>query len=106
MATRYEDMKDKIRTILEERARGRKTIFYSELGNLVGIPATGPWKPVLDTISLEDRSAARPDITYLVISKKTRLPAQIEFQTAKPPGTEQKEMARKTIQAVFDFYAG
>jgi hypothetical protein len=106
LANGYQDRKEKIRAVLEKRARGKETIFYSELGALVRIPATGPWKPVLDAISHEDRGAGRPDITYLVISKKTRLPAQIEFQSAKPPGSEQKQLAHRTIQQVFDYYAG
>jgi hypothetical protein len=106
MAThaRYHDRKDEIRKVLEGRARSEKTIFYSELGPLVGIPPTGPWKPVLDTISHEDRYAGRPDITYLVVSKKTGLPAQIEFKAAKPPLADQKEIALKTIRSVFSYY--
>lgn len=103
-SVRYGDRKEKIRAILEKYASAGKTIFYSELGPLVGIPQTGPWKDVLDAISLEDREASRPDITYLVISKRTNLPAQIEFKEAKPPGPEQKITALETIRAVFDHY--
>jgi hypothetical protein len=103
-AVRYGDRKDQIRKILEACARKRETIFYSDLGPQVRIPQTGPWKPVLDLISLEERAAGRPDITYLVISKTSGLPAQIEFEEAKPPRPDQRKIADEVIQAVFKFY--
>ena len=73
--TRYGDRKEKIRTVLLQRASEGRTILYSELGSLVGIPPTGPWKPVLDEISREETGKRLPEITYLVLSKKTKLPA-------------------------------
>lgn len=102
--TRYADRKDKIREVLVQRAEDGKTIFYSELGALVGIPAPGPWKPVLDEISLEERAAKRPDITYLVINRASGLPGQIEFEAAKPPTAEQRAKADEEIRSVFEYY--
>lgn len=101
----YLEHKDAIVTILRKRAEQRHTIYYGELGAALGIPAQGPWKAVLDTISLEETAAGRPDISYLVVSKKTNLPGQIGFKSANPPSPAQTKMALETIQAVFDSYS-
>jgi len=104
--TRYGDRKEAIRAELIRRAKQTCTIYYSELGELVGIPAQGPWKPVLDEIGREERSNGRPDITFLVINKQTGLPGQIGFKPAKPPTLEQRRTADSEIQSVFDYYCG
>ena len=96
--------KDAIARILIGRAKQRRTIYYSELGAALGIPAQGPWKPILDEISREEMSAGRPDITYLVVSKTTNLPGQIGFTAAKPPSAEQIKRAVEMIEAVFEHY--
>ena len=96
----YIAKKDAICLVLLERARMGRTIYYSELGRLVGIPAQGPWKPILDLIGHE----YEPDITYLVINKQFRVPGQIGFTPAKPPTEEQKRRAREVIKAVFAKY--
>ncbi|ESZ05408.1 hypothetical protein X736_19795 [Mesorhizobium sp. L2C089B000] len=100
----YLELKDAIVRILRDRAKQRRTIYYSELGAALAIPAQGPWKPILDEISREETSAGRPDITYLVVSKTTNLPGQIGFTAAKPPSTQQTKRALETIEAVFDHY--
>ena len=101
MGIQYVDRKMAILAELEKRARAGKTIYYSELGAKVGIPAQGPWKPVLDQIT---REVGDPDITYLVINKTYRLPGQIGFTRAKPPTQEQRDKAALTIAAVFAKY--
>jgi hypothetical protein len=55
----YADRKEAIRAELKRLAAARETIFYSDLGQKLGIPARGPWKPILDEIASEER----PDIT-------------------------------------------
>jgi hypothetical protein len=102
--TTYGDRKEKIRGVLLERAKAGRTIYYKDLGSLVGIPTTGPWKPVLDEISHEETAKGLPDITYLVIAAKTNLPAQIGFKSAKPPTAEQRQQAAEVIRGVFAHY--
>jgi hypothetical protein len=94
-----------IRVALLKRAFERKSIFYSELAPLVGMPAQGPWKPILDEIALEETSQGRPDFTYLVINKQSGLPGQIGFEPAKPPSLEQRQRADQEIQKVFAHYS-
>lgn len=102
--TTYGDRKEKIRAILLQHAREGRTIYYKELGSLVRIPTAGPWKPVLDEISREERSKNLPDITYLVVSKKSGFPGQIEFNPAIPATADQKLKAKDVIAGVFSHY--
>jgi hypothetical protein len=74
------------------------------LGDRAGIRVRGPWKGVLDAISKEEANSGRPDITFVVINKKTGLPGQIGFKPAEKPSPEQIELARKGLQEVFDEY--
>lgn len=101
----YIEHKDAIVAILRDRAKQKRTIYYGELGAAIGVPAQGPWKPILDEISREETDADRPDITYLVVSKATNLPGQIGFKPAKPPSQGQIQKALATIQKVFDEYS-
>lgn len=102
----YSDRKEAIRAHLQRCAEAGETIFYAKLGEALGIPVRGPWKPVLDEISREETSSGRPDLTYLVINKQTGLPGQIGFEPAKPPTPEQREQAHKAIHEVFAHYRG
>jgi len=101
---RYLDRKDKIRNELLKLARAGKTCFYGEFGLRVDIPAQGPWKPVLDVISKEETAAGRPDITFLLINKRTGLPGQIGFKRAQKPTPDQRKLAHDKLQEVFDHY--
>jgi hypothetical protein len=96
--TLYGDRKEKIRTILLGLAREGRTIFYKELGQLVGMPTAGPWRPVLEEISREEKSKGLPDITFLVVSKASGLPGQTEFNPV------QQRLAKETIEQVFAHY--
>lgn len=78
----------------------RQTVRYGVLGRAVGIPAQGPWKPVLDEISREEKL----DITFLVVNKDG-LSSQIDFKEAKPATDKQKKQAADTIEAVFAHYS-
>lgn len=100
----YADRKEEIRAVLLHRAKAGLTIYYGELGGLLGIPARGPWKMVLDEISLEERGGGRPDITYLVIAKTSGLPGQIEFELARPPTPAQRKKAGEIQDRVFEYY--
>lgn len=98
------DRMDAIRARLLQLAREGRTIFYGELGAAVGIPARGPWKPVLDEIARLETTDRRPDITFLVINKQTGLPGQIRFRPAKPPTPDQRRIADAEIQRVYAYY--
>ena len=102
---RYVDKKIAIRDALLKSASSGNAISYSELGKLVGIPAQGPWKPVLDIIAKEETSAGRPDITFLVIKKSTGLPGQIGFEPAQKPTPEQRQYAAEELEKVFQWYS-
>ncbi len=100
----YEHRKDDILRVLVERAREGNTITYKVLGIVLGIPPRGPWKPILDALSLEETKAGRPDITYLVVRARTGYPGQIDFMRAEPLSNEQKASADNKIQDVRDYY--
>jgi hypothetical protein len=100
----YAAQKESIRSELVRLAKAGRTITYGELGQILGIPARGPWKPVLDEISREETARQRPDITYLVVAKTSGLPGQIKFEAAKPPTLEQRAIADQIIRNVFDWY--
>jgi hypothetical protein len=100
----YEDREDEIRQTLVRMAKRRKKLDYTEFGELVGIPTQGPWNPILDKISLEERAAGRPDITYLVVRKRTGYPIQIEFEAAITPSAAQKAVANEVFKEIFAHY--
>jgi hypothetical protein len=101
----YLAQKSQIRAEILRCAVAGKTIYYSDLGRVLGIPAKGPWKPILDLIGEEERAKGMPDLTYLVVSKETGLPGQIGFRLAKPPTPEQRALAEDTISKVFAYYS-
>jgi hypothetical protein len=100
----YEDREDAIREALVKMAKRRKKLDYSEFGELVGIPTQGPWNPILDKISLAERAAGRPDITYLVVRKRTGYPIQIEFSPAVTPSAAQRAIADEKFEEIFAYY--
>ena len=71
-------------------------LWVSRLGGL--------GKPILDKISKEETDAGRPDVTFMVVSAKNGLPAQIDFRPANPPSSDQKEQAKTVIEEVFQYY--
>jgi hypothetical protein len=101
----YGDRKEAVLRVLEERAKARALIKYAELGKLVGKPAIGPWKALLDSISQDEKAAGRPDITHLVVSSATGYPSQIDFEDARSPTALQKAKADEIISKVFAYYA-
>lgn len=100
----YEDKEDEIRLALVKMAKHRKKLDYMKFGELVGIPTEGPWNPILDRISLKERAAGRPDITYLVVRKRTGYPQQIEFEPSTPPSAAQKAIADEVFKDIFAYY--
>jgi hypothetical protein len=100
----HEDKEDAIRLALVKMAKHRKRLDYVKFGELVGIPTEGPWNPILDRISLKERAAGRPDITYLVVRKRTGYPIQIEFEPAITPSAAQKAIAEQVFKDIFAYY--
>ena len=99
----HEDREDAIRQALVKMAKGRKKLDYEKFGALVGIPTAGPWNPILDRISLAERAAGRPDITYLVVRKRTGYPIQIEL-TSNHTSAAQKAIADEVFKEIFAYY--
>lgn len=103
-SVRYADRKDRIRDELRRCAAAGGTITYAELGRAVGIPAQGPWRPVLDLISSEEEAAGLPDITYLVVNRRTGFSSRIQFKDAQPPSPEQVEASHRVQQRAWQQY--
>lgn len=101
---RYSDRKDAIRAALLTCAEGGSTISYETLGELVGVPRQGPWMPVMDLISREERGAGRPDITHLVFNKRTGTPGSIEYKPAKKPTDAQRVRLRELREECWAFH--
>ena len=102
----YIDKKALIRSELLKCAKAKKmrVLTYAEFGERVGIPTRGPWKPILDLIAREETDQGLPDITFLIVTKRTGYPGQIGFKRADPPTPSQKGIALKEIQKVIDRY--
>jgi hypothetical protein len=101
----YEDREDEIRLALVRMAKGRQKLDYTNFGALVGIPTRGPWKPILDKISLKETAAQRPDITHLVVRKRTGYPGQIKFKRSTTPSAAQKAIADEEFKKIFACYS-
>ncbi len=86
------------------KAKTLRVLTYGEFGKRVEIPARGPWKPILDLIAHEEIDEGLPDITFLIVAKRTGYPGQIGFKPASPPSAAQKDHAIKEIQKVIDLY--
>lgn len=100
----YEDKEDEIREALKKLARSGKKLDYRKFGELVGIATQGPWKPILDRISLKESAAGPPDITYLVVRKRTGYPGQIGFEPSTTPSAAQKAIADEEFKRIFACY--
>jgi hypothetical protein len=59
---------------------------------------------LLDQISQEEIARGQPDITFLLINKRTKFPGQIGFVRANKPSPDQVRLARRKLKAVFDKY--
>jgi hypothetical protein len=78
--------------------------YYGEFGAIVGKPARGPWRPVLDQIAKEEMSNGRPDITVIVLSAKG-WPGRVGFKDVDGnPSADQKKLAQKKLDETFSHY--
>ncbi|MGE0357726.1 MAG: hypothetical protein AB7P08_12540 [Burkholderiales bacterium] len=77
---------DKLAKFLEDKARRRRTIYYSELVAEFGLPPLdGAWvghplERAFDTLDREGADAKRPLRTSMVISKEKNMPGDGYFK--------------------------
>lgn len=102
--SRYVDRIPQIRDELVKCATFRETTSYTRLGKIVGIPTRGPWRGVLDQISREEIAEDRPDITHLIINKRTGFSSRIEHRNAAKPTDEQRQRSKQIQQDSYDYY--
>jgi len=103
---RYIEKKGLIERELEKCARAAPIEYptYADFGRRVGIPAQGPWQPVLDAIADEADKGNRPDLTFLIRNAKSGYPSRIGRVTKRNPEPWQKERARVKVQEIIDKY--
>jgi hypothetical protein len=78
---------DKLANFLEDKARRRRTIYYSDLVTQFGLASLdGAWvghplARAFDTLDREDAEAGRPFHTSVVISKEKNMPGDGYFKS-------------------------
>ncbi|MGI0525742.1 hypothetical protein [Rhizobium giardinii] len=102
MVVKFINRKNEIRDALLCVAKEGQPMTYESFGEMVSIWRMRGAKDLLDLIAKEERAKKEPDITYMLRSATTKYPSQIGGQPAKPPTTEQKQLAREEMQAVID----
>ena len=102
----HSDKKDLIRSELLKCATATPMQFptFRALAARAGMPIQGPWKPILDVVSAEERNQGLPDITFLLLNRHTRYPMQIGPVRSNDPTPEQRERARREVQKIIDRY--
>jgi hypothetical protein len=100
------DKKDLIRSELLKCATATPMQFptFRAFAARVGMPIQGPWKPILDVISVEETDQGKPDITFLLLNRHTRYPMQIGLVHSNDPTPQQRELARRQVQKIIDRY--
>ena len=99
-------MIEEIRSILEGRARNRRTITYGELGEQICRPGIqGPW-PELDAIAEEDKANGRPDLSLVVVYKYIELPGKFNGISIKTEWNHELiAQYREDLERVYDYYS-
>ncbi len=102
----HSDKKDLIRSELLKCATATPMQFptFRAFAARVGMPIQGPWKPILDVVSAEERNQGLPDITFLLLNRHTRYPMQIGPVRSNDLTPEQRERARREVQKIIDRY--
>lgn len=78
---------DKLAKFLEDKARRKRTIYYSELATQFGLPPLdGAWvghplARAFDALDREDAEAGRPFRTSMVISREKNMPGDGYFKS-------------------------
>jgi hypothetical protein len=105
VAIAFENRIPAIRSELIELAIDGETTSYKRLSKIVDMPVRGFWTGVLNQLSREETAAGRPDITHLVINKKTRVTSHIEFESAHKPTDAQRRRHKEILKEIYAFYA-
>ena len=64
-----------------------------------------PWQAHFDAIAKEERKLGYPDITFIVKSKTSGYPSQIDFHSARPkPTPAQLDSLRKGTDEIIGLY--
>jgi hypothetical protein len=102
----HSDKKDSIRSELLKCATATPMQFptFRAFAARVGMPMQGPWKPILDVVSAEERNRGLPVITFLLLNRHTRYPMQMGPVRSNDPTPEQRERARREVQKIIDRY--
>ncbi|MBO6947200.1 MAG: hypothetical protein JJ855_04390 [Rhodospirillales bacterium] len=93
-----------IRTVLIDAAKRGSKLTYGDLGVKVGRTARGPW-PKLDQLLKDEKDAGRPDLTLLVVTKKSELPSVFLQKPLDPRNLERVHLYEQHLRKLFDFYS-
>jgi hypothetical protein len=91
----------KVLAALVRFAKAGRFPYYSQCG----FGPRGPREEVLDLIHHGEKRKRRPDITYVLRSKKWGYPSQIDFRPAKPPKKWQKARAKLEADRIIKTYS-
>lgn len=101
-------LKGRIRAELFRKAISGEFVVYEDFYKHVSgkeMKGQFPWTTHFDAIAREERRHNYPDITFLVRSKTTNYPSQIDFKSAKPkPTAAQLKGLRKGTDALIALY--
>jgi hypothetical protein len=92
--------KQRVYAELMKLAHAGKITYYKALGGSVGIPQQGPWQPMLDGISDDEKHKGNPDIADLVLNATTGWPSRIskKFTKGTPtPGQKRQHQSGRGI---------
>ena len=93
-----------IRDFLIYCARRESTISYGELGANVGRTARGPWTADLCAIRDYEAVCGRPDLTLVVVSKKTDLPTIYMDKKFDKKDEQLAACYRRDLDRLFGFW--
>ena len=105
-----------IRSRLIAAAKGRETVYYSDLAKATGRPMKGPnWAVhigrILGRISSEEAQDGRPLLSVIVVSRDTKLPGGGFYNLGKElhlldPGESEEAFIGRQMERVFDYWQG
>jgi len=105
-------MKEQIREVLIKAAKQNDTIFYSEVGKVVGLDMSNPGERsklanILDEINREEHGLGRPLLSVVVVQKESGHPGKGFFDLARElsrqkPDENYQDFFANELGKVFD----
>jgi hypothetical protein len=105
-------MKEHIRKVLIKAAKQNDTIFYSEVGKVVGLDMSNPGERsklanILDEINREEHGLGRPLLSVVVVQKESGHPGTGFFELARElgkqkPDEDNQDFFANELRKVFD----